>query len=383
MRIFTFIFFMFFCALCLVAGPVAVAQDEEEEEVDLSWANADAIDVSDASAGDFLDYDVAALERAAWEAYGNEEWELAARLYLAYLKYNVTDGGNIYNLACCYGLLGEADLAAMYLERAVSAGFTDIEHISWDPDFDSVRETDVFSQTFDEIVLIAQEQEAELGDITYTVAPVFLSGRIKLPENFDPEEPHTLVVGLHGYGSNPDQFMVLWDRFDNPDFIFVSPRAPYPFPVGSEVGYSWDTSAPGQEEIWAQTATLSEYFVTEVVRDMKERYNIDKVYLLGFSQGCGYTYMTGIHNPELFDGLICFGGWLDTDWLSKEDIEAANGLRVFIGHGTADRMVDIETGIAARDLLMEAGYDVTFYEFDGAHTVQEEALQVAQEWMKE
>jgi phospholipase/carboxylesterase len=367
--------------LVLLVG--AAAGGQEEGVVDLSWAGVESIDVLDSAAGDFLDFDIAALEKAAWEAYQAQEWENAARYYLAYIRYNATDGGNIYNLACCYGLMGEADLAAMYLDRAVRAGFTDIEHISWDPDFDSVRESEVFASTMDRITAAAAEEEARLGDIFYIEAPVYQSGRLMLPADFDPEEPHMLVVGLHGYGSNPDRFITLWERFADPDFIYVSPRAPYPFSVGNEVGYSWDTSAPGHEEILYEVGMLTEVFVADVVREMKSRYNIDKVYLMGFSQGCGYTYLAGIHNHELFDGLICFGGRLDTDLLSEEDIRAANHLRVFIGHGTEDRMVELETGIAARDLLLDCGYDVTFHEFEGGHSVPEEVCLAAQEWMKE
>jgi len=373
----------FLCVMCLLAAPVALAQDDEDEEVDLSWADADSIDVYDESVGDFLDYETDALERAAWEAYGDEDWELAARFYLAYLQYNVSDGGNIYNLACCYGLMGEAELAAMYLDRAVDAGFTDIGHISWDPDFDPVRETDVFSETFDSIVEAAEVEEAKKGEMIYSLAPTFLPCRIMLPEDYDPEENYTLLIGLHGYGASPDSFIQLWERFDDPDFIYISPQAPYPFSVGNDIGYSWDTWHEDNEDFLPQVTTLTEMYVSSLVKSMSEQFNIDSVYLMGFSQGCGYTYMAGIHHHEQFDGLICFGGWLDTDWITDENLEAATDLRVFIAHGTSDRMVEFESGTAARDLLLDKGYDVTFHEFDGAHRVPEEALQAAQAWMNE
>ena len=368
--------------LCLIAAPFAIAQDDEEEEVDLSWADADSIDVYDASEGDFLDNDTAALERAAWEAYGNEDWELAAQLYLAYLRYNMTDGRNMYNLACCYGLMGEAELAAVYLERAIGSGFENIEFVAMDPDFELVRDNDIFSETFDRLAQAAAEEEALSGDVIFNMAPTFLPCRMMVPDEFDPDEGNTLVIGLHGYGASPDSFIRLWERFDNPDFIYIAPQAPYPFSIGNDFGYSWDTWDEDNEDFWPQVAILTEMYVASIVENMEKQYNIDKVYLLGFSQGCGYTYMTGIHNHELFDGLICFGGWLDTDWLTDEDIDAAVALPIFIAHGTSDRMVEFESGIAARDLLLDKGFDVTFYEFDGAHTVPEEALQAAQAWME-
>jgi phospholipase/carboxylesterase len=194
---------------------------------------------------------------------------------------------------------------------------------------------------------------------------------------------YPLVVGLHGYGSNPDRFITLWERFAGHDFIYAVPRAPYPFLVGKWIGYSWAKGIPGHRLMSERATTMTERYIAGVVKNLCNQYSVSDVYLLGFSQGCAFTYQAGIKNHELFDGLICFGGWLDTDWISEEAISAANSLRIFIAHGTEDRMVEYESGIKARDCLEEHGYDVTFHEFDGAHSVPEEALQAAETWMKE
>ena len=367
------------CALCLLLAPSVRGQDTERD-VDLLVI--EAIDIYDTAAGDFLDVNIEELDKMAWEAYQEGDYERAAEYYLTYLRHDITDGGNIYNLACCYGLLGEAELAAQYLERSVHAGFDDIDHIMGDPDFDNVRGTDVFDSTVEGITSMVEEKEAELGEIIYAMSPAFFECRVQLPENYNPEESYTLVLGLHGLGSNPERFITLRERFAEHDFIFASPRGPYPFSVGNEVGYSWNTSHPEKEELLGLSTEATEEYIARLAVGLKEKYNIDKVYLLGFSQGCAMTYMAGIHHHELFEGIICFGGWLDTEWISDEEIAAANELRVFIAHGTMDRVVEPEAGIEARDILVEHGYDVTFYEFEGEHRVPEEALQVAEAWMK-
>jgi phospholipase/carboxylesterase len=119
-----------------------------------------------------------------------------------------------------------------------------------------------------------------------------------------------------------------------------------------------------------------------VVQDLGERYNIDEVYLLGYSQGAFFAYNSGIKNHHLFKGLICFSGWLDTDWIKEKSIKAAKDLRVFIAHGTKDRSVKYEEGIKAKDVLTSYGYDVTFRDFEGGHTVPEEVFKQAVEWME-
>ncbi len=365
--------------ICTALAGTATAQDEEFVPPDI-----DPVDIYALDSGDFLDLNIADLERAAWMAYSDGEWETAAGYYLTYLEHNITDGSNIYNLACCYGLLGEAELAAMYLERAVLNGFTDMEHVGWDPDFDSVRETDVFSLKYDELVELVDNQAGDTGDIHFTMAATFLHCNIMVPEDFDPNETYTLIVGLHGYGSNPDRFIGLWDRFDNPQFIWATPRAPYPFSSGGDaLGFSWNHWDERSEGLWPRTQRWSQNYVADVVEDLMEQYNIGEVYLMGFSQGCMMAYTTGIQNHELFDGLVCFGGWLDIDWVSDEEIEAASDLRIFIAHGTGDTMVEFESGTVARDYLEGFGYDVTFYEFDGAHSVPEEACLAWQDWIEE
>ena len=47
--------------------------------------------------------------------------------------------------------------------------------------------------------------------------------------------------------------------------------------------------------------------------------------------------------------------------------------RIFIAHGTADQILPINS--ASRrivPMLQQAGYDVTYHEFDGPHTVKPE-----------
>ncbi len=373
---------IFLFLLCLALSPSVRGQDSQTETEEIDWSDPETIDPFDEDIGDFLDVDLSAWKEKAFEAYQAGDYEEAAKYYLAFLKYEIEDGGSIYNLACCYGLLSEAELAAIYIERAVNAGFEDIDHMMWDPDFDNVRGTDVFDAAVDSIASMIEEREDDLGSIVHTDAPAFFECRVHLPEDYDPDRSYPLLVGLHGYGSNPDRFITLWERFESPNFIYASPRAPYPFKVGKDIGYSWGTWDPEDESVEERATEMSEDYIVGVVNDLTQRYNVDEVYLLGFSQGCAFAYTAGISNYGLLDGLICFGGWLDTEWLSEESIEAAADLRIFIAHGTEDRMVEYEVGIEARDTLTKYGYDVSFYEFDGAHSVPEEALQAVEEWMK-
>jgi len=337
-------------------------------------------DPLDPSSGNFIDTDLMELNRKAFEAYSSGRFLDAVKGYLSLLELNITDASAIYNLACCYGMLGEGPLAAGYLIRSVRAGFENIEHMQEDPDFDKVRGTPRFDTVADSIAMAFKRKKSALGTSGFLMTPSLLPYRIHLPAGYDAGSPRTLVAGLHGLGSSRDKFAGLWERLGESDFIFAVPQAPYPFAVGSGVGFSW-WLLNADEDDKERSARAAERNVVDLVSHLKKEYLIDAVFLLGFSQGGAHTYTVGIRHHEIFDGMISFGGWFETERLQQDEIDRANGLRVFISHGTEDRVVEFEAAAQARSILSDAGYEVTFSSFEGGHRVPEEELRKVMSWL--
>jgi len=332
---------------------------------------------------DFLDVNLSDYATIAYKAYEDGDIEKSAQYYLALLNYNVAEPVAIYNLACCYGIMGEADLAARNLQRAFRAGYRDIKHILKDPDFDNVKDDADFSAVLDSLTSLMQEKTVIPTDVMYNDAKIKSKCLIKVPANFDSTKSYPLVVGLHGWGSNADGFLKLWDVFGDPEFIFAIPQAPYTFSLGKDIGYSWEEWIPDEEELTLQARTESEEYIMRVVQILEGSHNVDETYLMGFSQGGSFTYSIGIKNHEAFDGIIPLGGWLDEKWLDEETLAAANGLPVFIGHGKEDERVSFKKAKDAKKLLEKLGYDVTFYSFKGGHSVPEEEAEAMIMWIEE
>ena len=122
-----------------------------------------AVNELDPTAGNFLDFPLDSVSRAANSAYQAAHYNEAARLYLSTLEHDVTNSNDIYNLACCYGLLKQDSLAALYLKRAFRAGFDDIGHVKVDPDFDSVRTRPVFAAVAESVSALADSAQAQAG----------------------------------------------------------------------------------------------------------------------------------------------------------------------------------------------------------------------------
>lgn len=366
--------------LTIILALPLVAQDKEEK--DSSIIDAELINPLAEDAGEFLDLDL--METYGWkayEAYQEGDYETSAKYYLAYLHYNTDDGGSIYNLACCYGLMGNAELAGKYLIRSIKAGFDDIEHVKNDPDFNPVRESELFAAVMDSLVMIADAAKAKEGKIVYIPADAYFKCHVQYPADFDPEKTYTLLVGLHGWGARPARFVQLWYRFgESPRFIYVAPQAPYAFEI-EDMGYSWDTWIPDDSLLAADIGLKTEQYVLNVVDYFKDSYNIDNVFLTGFSQGGGYTYFIGLRNPDVFAGIMPLGGWMAVDWIGEETLTEAKDLPVFIGHGEQDMRVEFKTAKEAYKKLKKLKYDVTLFTFEGGHSVPEEECRALVEWM--
>lgn len=315
-----------------------------------------------------------------WEAYQEGDYHKAISIYKEGLQYDITNGSNLYNLACCYGLTGNSRKAAEFLKYSINNGFDNYDHIVNDQDFDKVKDSEEFTAVVDSLSrYLDKKKNPEVKEIWFS-SDAYVKAYLRLPDDYDESKTYPLVIGLHGYGATGESFMRIWDMFEKQDFIYICPETFYPFSLGKKIGYSWFTWTD-DEAIDKEIADKTHEYIVKVTRKMQSIYKIDRTYLLGFSQGCGLAYTTGIKQRELYDGLMCFGGWLDTEILNDEMIEKANDLKVFIAHGNQDKMVEFDSGIKAKEKLSEYGYEFKFHEFDGGHTVPEEAVKEAQEWL--
>jgi len=356
-------------AVWLVTGMIAAAQNDGQSP--------DTVDIYDMNIVKQFDVNPETLMVDGWKAYQDKDYERAARFYLAYLQNVKNDASNIYNLACCYGLLGKAELAAAWVEKAVEAGWEDLEHLKNDPDFNPVRDSAVFKEMVAKLEKKAADKKGDPGTLLMVPSRSMIPMYVKLPADYDPAKTYPLVVGLHGYGDNVENFAKIWDSRDVPiDCIYAAMEAPYAFKVGKELGYSWfirmDPETYG--EVVSQAGEMTDANVLAGIAMLKEKYPVGKVYLTGFSQGAGLTFITGLKHPELFAGIAPFGGWLDTDIVTEDDIAAAKALPVLIVHGTEDTMVEFDAGKKAEELLKKHGLKVTLMPFEGGHVVPAEGL---------
>ncbi len=349
------------------------AQDETTAEYD--WYRPGTINPMDPVIGDFLDIDLEDLLIKAENFYAAENYIDAARLYLVYLHYNIDDFTAIYNLACCYGLMAEPELAAGYLQRAVRAGFRNLDLLKADTDFDQVRDSFQFAAIYDSLGLAIARQKNEEGEIKYLKIGPETAIRIVMPEWFNPGKAYPLVVGLHGAGGSADEFMrsfsILED--DAPKCIFATLPGPYAS-AGNIPGYLWYRQDLKDSAAIADSYNHSVTYIADVIRELRKEFMISKVILVGFSMGSRIGFTTAIRNYDIINDFISFGGSLDREYLSDSELQYGQRIKVFIVHGLKDNAIRYQEAQSTRELLDKWGYNVAFYTFEGGHLVPDNIL---------
>ncbi|MCK5442364.1 MAG: hypothetical protein KAJ23_10770 [Maribacter sp.] len=236
-------------------------------------------------------------------------------------------------------------------------------------------------------------QEFELNklnsDSLYFESSALFECNIQIPGNYNRDKSYPLVIGLHGGGSSYETFRNIWRHFETPQFIMATPQAPYKWLMGDKIGYDW-SGWPSDDIVFMKRALkLTSDYIKNLILVLKEQYNVDEVFLLGFSQGSIITQIAGINNHDLLSGIIILSGpeinhpgKPEIVWPSEETVLSANHLRVFIAHGKSDEMVDIELANKSRVQYGKVGYDVSFFEFDGGHEINAETMRKIEKWIK-
>ncbi len=336
------------------------------------------------------------LVQDAVQYYMDGDYEKAAEYYILALQADLDDNPiALFNLACCYGLIDEPELAGKALVQSALAGFDRPELIETDTDFSSVRDEEEFKAYVDEAMAVMEEarrlQSMEtLGERLYLEFPSMQTVRIHIPDNFDPQQEYDLVLALHGYGGDVTEFSSRWTAFDEGNFILASLQAPYAFEQNGRTVYSWtvhgssewhggDMPLEQMQEMFSNSMELSSDMILACLDDLKNRYTIGRIYLLGFSQGGIMAYWTGFGNPSLFTGIATYSVIIDEELYPHGVIESATFLPIFIGRGTQED----DRAINAKDFLTDAGYDVTFFEYDGGHFFPDEGLRAVEDWIQD
>ena len=199
----------------------------------------------------------------------------------------------------------------------------------------------------------------------------------------EPSEKAPLLILLHGVGSNMYDLFGLAAYLDK-RFQILSAQAPNVMQPGSFAWFPILEFLPTNIKIDAEAAEASRLKVIEFVKEAVESYEADpeKVYLMGFSQGCIMSMSVMLSEPELLAGVVGMSGRIlpEIEPLIAAD-ERLKDFPILWVHGMNDNVLPISYGRAARDKLSALPVNLTYKEYQMAHEVSGESLHDVATWL--
>ncbi len=179
-----------------------------------------------------------------------------------------------------------------------------------------------------------------------------------VPTGIDPAVPTPLVVLFHGGGGSAQKILPMLEAHAEANgFLLLVPQSLYP---------TWDIviagNGPDRERL---DTTLAE---------VAARFTLDPSHIAfaGHSDGGSYALSLGLTNGQFVTHIIVSSA----GFMSVQEQEGAP--RIFMSHGIQDEQIPIDrSGRAHSALLKQAGYDVTYVEYNGPHAYQPPVVALA------
>ena len=197
------------------------------------------------------------------------------------------------------------------------------------------------------------------------------------------QAPRSMVILLHGYGSNGDDLigLVPYWRGALPDTVFLSPNAPQPCP-GAPGGRQWWSLTNFSPDARAAGARQAAPVLDAFIDSQLAAYGLteDRLALVGFSQGTMVALHVGPRRERRLAGIVGYSGMLaDPD-------SPAEALRsrppVLLVHGDADPMVPVAALGQAQAVLEPLGFEVATHISRGlGHSIDEAGLRLGEQFL--
>ncbi|WP_091740820.1 alpha/beta hydrolase [Phenylobacterium immobile] len=195
-----------------------------------------------------------------------------------------------------------------------------------------------------------------------------------------PPKGETLIVLLHGVGASGADLSPIAQALcaADPRRICVLLDGPEPFDGGGD-GRQWFSVRGVTPDNRAERVTRALPRLVGRLEALLAAENLSwrSLTLLGFSQGAILTLGLAASGHSFGSGVALAGRLANS-------VETAHdgSPRLFISHGTADRVIPWAEGQDAQQRLAAAGFDARFQSVDGlGHQISGEQVETVQRWL--
>lgn len=181
-----------------------------------------------------------------------------------------------------------------------------------------------------------------------------------LPESMT---PWPVIVMLHGLTGDENSMSIFAHRMPK-GYTLIAPRGIYTSRLG---GYSWQASeSNGWPSISEFLRSVEVLFRLLVPLNFPEL-DLDRINLLGFSQGAALAYTMAIISPEKIGKVAGISGFMPEEIDEFIEHRPLVGKEIFVAHGKLDRLVPIDKAREVVEKLKHGGATVGYCEEDVGH----------------
>jgi phospholipase/carboxylesterase len=189
-------------------------------------------------------------------------------------------------------------------------------------------------------------------------------------------ESKKLMIILHGRGDSSEGFTSLPEFFKMDDMNYILFNAPFEY----FTGFSWYQLPPDQ----LPGIEYSSKLLTKVLDELfEDKFDADKSFLFGFSQGSLLTFEFGSRYHKTLAGYIAVSGYIYDENKLLEDINPdVKNAKWLCTHGTYDDVLPFNASKKQVETLQKSGFDVEFKSYEKDHSIDRDELSMISEWMK-
>jgi phospholipase/carboxylesterase len=204
---------------------------------------------------------------------------------------------------------------------------------------------------------------------------------VQYPASYSKEaySKYPTILALHGRGSNEEDLIGLASYLPD-DFLWISPRGT--FELGPD-GYEWfqviQIGKPDPIRL-ANAITTIDHFIEEVIDSYP--IDIEKLYLLGFSQGTVVSLSYALTKPQRVAGVIAQSGYLPQESGLHIDEAGVKDKPFLLTHGIQDQLIPLAWARRTRDTLEQLGVNMEYHEFNMGHQITADSLEVVSAWLE-
>jgi len=175
-------------------------------------------------------------------------------------------------------------------------------------------------------------------------------------------KPDSLVIFLHGYGSNGADLLSLAPEWAKalPGAAFVSPNAIEPVPEAPG-GYQWFPIASLEPHLMEHGVRAAAPSLDRFIDRELERYSLDasRLALVGFSQGTMMALHVALRREQPVAAVLGYSGVLVGGRALKEEIRAKPP--VLLIHGDRDPMIPVPYMFDSAEALAAAEHGAQWH----------------------